>query len=163
MGASRVHAEACRLLEIIFRGKNSEPSRRLPCKLKSNSFRVLVPQAVIGEAVSKMLVAYPDPGDFADGVRRLRGLPGTYGTGVAECIPPFDPRAIEIMAELRKVDKYIVGNDLLILAQVLADPESKFLFTRDSILLKSDKIAEIERRLHERDARRASLEIKYTL
>ena len=55
MGVSRVYLDTYYLLEIVLKGHRKHDAERILYKASKGSFEIVVPQIVLGEAVSKIL------------------------------------------------------------------------------------------------------------
>ena len=106
------------LLEMVLKGDKKHDAEKILYKARKGSFELVVPQIVLGEAVSKILKRGKD-------ARRLMGrLVDTiekYGIDVNVCLAPVAKSAFEIMEEVRRRDPRLDGTDLAILAHALAD------------------------------------------
>ena len=54
-GTSRAYVDTHYLLSIILEESDAKAARHLLYKLRDNSYRILVPQTVLGEATAKIL------------------------------------------------------------------------------------------------------------
>ena len=70
-----------------------------------------------------------------------------------------NPRVWEIALEIYKRDDRIEPADALIVAQALSDECSAHLITRDSIVISSKKIKEIDEEMRSREERKRGLKI----
>jgi len=61
------------------------------------------------------------------------------------------------MAELADRDEMLDATDIMILAYALADPDSKFLFTTDTKMLRNARIKEYDRYLQDDKRRNTTL------
>jgi len=119
------------------------------------AFEAFVPQTVLGETASKIL-AREGHQDMLDKLDRTLQK---YGIDARRSLPPAPKGAFAIMEELRKIDERLDGTDIMILAQVLADPDSKFFFTKDEKMLYNAAIQKYEQRLRSENLRREKLKI----
>lgn len=127
----------------------------------NNSYRVLVPQIILGEIVAKIL----DKSD-AVSLRNDLGKLGEvlkYKISVEECLPGTSRDTPRIMLDMQSLDERLTPNDTMILSEVLADPDSKFFFTRDSNMLENLKIKNYENSLFESGSRNTHLKIRGSL
>ena len=67
--------------------------------------------------------------------------------------------AFAIMEELRKRDERLDATDTMVLAQVLLDPDSKFFFTLDVKMTRSQAVATHEKELRRDGLRNEKLKI----
>ena len=81
-----------------------------------------------------------------------------YGIDARRSLPPAPKGAFAIMEELRKRDERLDGTDIMILAQVLVDPDSKF-FTKDRKMLYNAEIKKYEQFLRSENLRNENLKI----
>ena len=104
---------------------------------------MLVPQIILGESVAKIL----DKSD-ADSLRNDLGKLGEiffkYKIGVDKCLPGTSRNVPRTILDMQCLDECLMPNDATILSEVLADPDSKFFFTRDSDILENLKIKNYE-------------------
>ena len=63
------------------------------------------------------------------------------------------------MEELRRMDDRLDATDAMILAQVLADPDSKFFFTPDATMNNNKAVREYEKKLRRDGLRNEKLKI----
>ena len=158
MGASRTYLDTYYLLEVVFEGEHKRHVEHLLSQINNSSFEVFIPQIVVGEAVSQM---YEKCGGRTRPDRMLErsaSLMEKYGWDDASMLPPSD-RSFRIATELAHVDSRVVGADVMILAQALADPDAKFLFTPDNTLLRNKGICDYELRLRHDGERNTRLNI----
>ena len=71
---------------------------------------------------------------------------------------PAKKDALGIMVILSK-DEWLDAADAMILSHVLSDPDSKFFFTTDRIILRNMAAAELEKSLRDDGKRRVALKI----
>ena len=158
-GVSRAYIDTHYFLSIVYDEGDSQDARLLLSQLGSNSYRVLVPQIILGEIVAKIL----DKSD-ADSLRNDLGKLGEiffkYKISVEECLPGTSKDTPRIMLDMQGLDERLTPNDAMILSEVLADPDSKFFFTRDRVILASLKIKKYENSLFEDRSRNTRLKIR---
>ena len=128
MGISRVHLDTYYLLEIVFKGDKKQDAEKILYKASKGSFEIVVPQIVLGEAVSKILKRGKDARRLMD---RLIDTIEKYEINVGACLVPVSKNAFGIMEEVRRRDQRLDGTDIAILAHALADPDAKFFLTID--------------------------------
>ena len=68
--------------------------------------------------------------------------------------------AFNIMVKLSEKDNELDATDILIVAHVLSDPDSKFLFTNDNKLLGNTAILDLEKKLRADGKRNTGLKIQ---
>ena len=156
MGVSRVYFDSHYLLEVVFEGKHKDEVERLLYATSRGGFEVFVPQTVLGETVSKILTRGKDAPRLLD---RLARTLEKHGIDARRCLPPAPKRAFAIMEELRKRDERLDATDTMILAQVMADPDSKFFFTLDVKMTRSQAVATHEKELRRDGLRNEKLKI----
>ena len=143
MGVSCAYFDSYYLLEVVFEGEYKEDAERLLYATGRGGFGVFVPQTVLGETVSKILAR-----DGHEGMLdRLDRTLQKYGIDARRSLPPAPKRAFAIMEELRKRDERLDATDTMILAQVLADPDSKFFFALDEKISDNRAIEGYEKEL----------------
>lgn len=158
MGASRTYLDTYYLLEVVLEGEHKRHVEHLLSQISSGSFEVFIPQIVVGEAVSQMYEkcggrTWPDRL-----LERFASLMEKYGWSDTNMLPPPN-KSFRIMNELLLVDDRLAGVDVVILAQALADPDSKFLFTPDRVLTENKNICNHEILLRENGKRNTKLKI----
>ena len=156
MGVSRVYFDSHYLLEVVFEGEHKEDAERLLYATSRDGFETLVPQTVLGETVSKILTRGKDAPRLLD--RLVRTLE-KHGIDARRCLPPAPKRAFAIMEELRRMDDRLDATDAMILAQVLADPDSKFFFTLDEKMRDNYVVGKCEKELRRSGRRNTKLKI----
>ena len=155
MGVSRVYFDSHYLLEVVFEGKHKDEVERLLYATSRDGFETLVPQTVLGETVSKILAR-----DGHEGMPdRLDRTLQKYGIDARRCLPPAPKGAFAIMEELRRMDERLDATDTMILAQVLADPDSKFFFTLDEKMSDNYAVGKCEEGLRRSGHRNTKLKI----
>lgn len=157
VGISRAYLDTYYLLEIVLGGRHKRYVERLPSQISSR-FMVLIPQIVLGEAISQIYEKRGD-GMWPDKLmERFTSVMNKYGWDNSN-MPPPPNWSFQIMDELLRVDDRLEGTDVVILAQALADPDSKFLFTRDRTLGKNENVCNYELRLRQSGRRNTKLKI----
>lgn len=157
MGIPRAYIDSYYLLEVVFGGKNRYDAERILYKASKGSFDVFVLQVVLGEVVSKILVG-KKPARHA--VCALVDTIEKYNIDVRKRLVPVDKGAFAIMRELRDKDQRLEGTDIMILAHVLHDPDSKFFLTTDRKMINNQMIADYEEEM--RRSKRRNTELKIT-
>lgn len=158
MGVSRIYLDTYYLLEVVFEGGYKEYVEHLFSQISNSSFEVFIPQIVVGEAVSQMYEKCGDRTRPDHLLERFASLIEKYGWGDTNMTPPPN-KSFHIMDELLHVDDRLTGVDVEILAIALADPDSKFLFTPDRILVKNENICNYELLLRQNGKRNTKLKI----
>ena len=158
-GISRAYIDTHYFLSMVYDEDDVLVARRLFSQLDNNTYRVIVPQIILGEIVAKIL--------DKSGADSLRNDLGTLGEiffkhkiSVEKCIPGASMDAPHIMLDIQGLDDRLTPNDAMILSEVLADPDSKFFFTGDSDILANLKIKEYESDLFESGSRNTRLKIR---
>ena len=153
MGVSRTYLDTYYLLEVVLDGKDKSIIERMLSRINNNSYEVFIPQIVLGEAVSQIFrkcgdKRHPDLllGKIAMFVRKHDICVGN--------MPPLLKESFRIMSELTEKDNMLDGTDIAIVSHALADPDSKFLLTPDSMLLNNRTIRDFEENLRRDDERR---------
>ena len=157
-GTSRTYLDTYYLLEVLFDGDYKQDVKRLFARIDSNAFEVFIPQIVLGEAVSQIFEKSATKTRAGRLMEMLARLMQEYKWGTANMPPPSN-KSFRIMNELLLVDDRLAGVDVVILAQALADPDAKFLFTPDRILVKNENICDYELRLRQNGERNTKLKI----
>ena len=158
MGISRAYLDTYYLLEVVFEGTEKDPTERLLSQISNDSFEVFMPQIVVGEAVAQMYErcgGRTRPDHFLE---RFASLMEKYGWGDANMLPPSN-KSFRMAVELTRVDDRLVGVDVELLSIALADSDSKFLFTPDSMLAENRNVCDYELRLRHGGERNTQLKI----
>lgn len=124
-------------------------------KASKGSFEIVVPQIVLGEAVSKILKRGKGARRLMD---RLVGTIEKYGIDIDRCLVPVSKSTFEIM-EMRRRDQRLDGTDIAILAHALADPDAKFFLTIDVDMMDNPAIDGYEIELRDEGRRNVKLNI----
>lgn len=147
-GVSKTYVDTSYFVTAALNEENADEVRRMFFRLKNNAFRVVVPQLVLGETVAKILEKRSGYHERSDCLGRLHGMFSEYAIDVRSCLPNVSVKTCEIIPDIHANDDRITANDAMILAQVLADPESKFFITADRVLLDGEWITRYEQSLH---------------
>lgn len=145
MAVSRTYIDSYYLLELILDGKEKSDVEHLLSQTSNPSFNVLIPQVVLGEVTAKIMK--DEQRRIEHKLNKMADVIQKYRIDTNMCLTPPSKAAFEIMVKLQEIDKCLDSTDTMILAQVLADPHSKFFLTHDSKLLKNNKIKEYEKTL----------------
>ena len=159
MGVSRLYLDSYYLLGVVFKEQDRADAERILYTASTRSFEILIPQVVLGEAVSKILERMRD--DHAQCM--MDGLVGAiekYKIDVKRCLVPASRDAFAIMEAVRRKDERLDGTDIMILAHALSDPDAKFFLTPDRKMANSRAIKEYEKEL--RLDKRRNEELKIT-
>ena len=156
MGISRVHLDTYYLLEIVLKGDKKQDAEKILYKASKGSFEIVVPQIVLGEAVSKILKRGKDARRLMD---RLVDTIEKYEIDAGACLVPVSKSAFGIMEELRRRDQRLDGTDIAILAHALADPDAKVFLTIDTNMTANPAIDGYEVELRNDGRRNIELDI----
>ncbi len=118
-----------------------------------------MPQILLGEVVAKILDK-SDADSLKNDLENLDEIFFKYKISVEECIPGVGRDTPRIMLDIQDLDERLTPNDAMILSEVLADPDSKFFFTRDSDILENLKIKNCENSMFEDGSRNTHLKIR---
>ena len=157
MGVSKAYLDSSYLLSLIKDEDGAREVRRMLYRLRSNAFEVFVPHAVLGEIC---VVIFRDFERGRDRRGKMGMLVDVMGSNKIpwKNMRPASKDAFDIVAALVK-DEWLDTTDALILSQVLADPDSKFFFTTDRIMLRNAAVIDLEKALRGDGKRRAVLKI----
>ena len=158
MAVSRAYIDTWYLVEIVKEGELKEDVDRLLYKISQPSFEILIPQIVLGETISQILEEY-DKSDVPTKLEKLSNIIYKYKIDVSACLPPPPNNAIDIMNKLQIKDAFLDITDNMILSHALADPESKFFFTKDSKMLGNNAIIQLEEELRVVGSRHERLKV----
>ncbi|MDE0267216.1 MAG: PIN domain-containing protein [Thaumarchaeota archaeon] len=160
-GTSRAYVDTHYFLSLIFEDDDASDVKRLFYKLQNGSYRILVPQLVLGEITAKIL-GKSQSDELPDRLQKYHSLFSVYHIDHS-CLPGVDRRVSQHMSNLENIDDWLDPNDTLILSQVLADPNSKFFFTVDTKILYNPKILDYEYELRKDGDRTTKLKITESL
>ena len=157
MGVSKAYLDSSYLLSLIKDEPGAREVKRMFYRLRSNAFEVFVPHTVLGEICG---VIYRDFESDLDRRDKMATLADAMSSNKIpwENVKPTNKDALDIVAALGK-DEWLDTTDALILSQVLTDPDSKFFFTTDRIMLRNAAVVDLERALRGAGKRRAALKI----
>lgn len=110
-GISRTYIDTSHILALVFDESGKLDMNRLFSRLKSNSFHVLIPQLVLGEAISRILARCPHPVESGRLVEKLHRIFVRYDVDVTMCLPTATKDAFEIMTAIRDGDEWITSDD----------------------------------------------------
>ncbi len=161
-GVSEAYIDTHYFLSIVYDEGDSQDARLLLSQLDNNAYRVLVPQIILGEIVAKILKK-SDANSLRNDLGKLGEIFFKYKISVYECLPGTSKNTPRIMLDMQNLDERLTPNDTIILSEVLADPDSKFFFTRDSNILENLKIKNYERSMFESGSRNTHLKIRGSL
>ena len=130
MGISRAYIDSYYLLETVLGGRGKKDARHLLDILSKDKFIAIVPQIVVGEAVSVLLRRDTAHDDVDSLVRIVKKY-----VDVKKRLSPASKNAFGIMVEVQKREPRLDSTDTAILSQVLGDPDSKLFFTPDKHML----------------------------
>ena len=162
MGISRTYLDSYHLLRAIMKTDSKSDIGRLLYRISKGSFKIIVLQTVMGETAAKILQKY-DRHDWPDRFVAFANIISEYNIDVDHCLPPPQGHIFAMMDELQHKDPYLDNTDIMILAQVLHDPDSKFFITPDSKLVGNPVIKDYEGRLRDSGFRREKLKITGTV
>jgi hypothetical protein len=153
----RVHIDITYIISIIFKDDFYQLSMDLLSRLtrKGNNFELVLLQANFGEIISVILkkhkkekAKYGIKGDhnLEDNLKKLSNIIIKYNIDAEHCIIPPSECVFEMAHRIESDDKahsyadygYIDRTDLFYASSAIADPNSKFLFTEDKVLLRSE-------------------------
>ena len=124
---------------------------QLFARLESGVYSVIVPQVVVGEAVTTVM-RDRDSSEWEETVGRIMRAIGKVADP-ATCFPPPEPAAAELAGRMMAGDRKMTRTDAFVAAQALLDPESQKVVTEDGILRRSAWVIEEENRMR-RDGER---------
>ena len=162
MGISRTYLDSYYLVEVIIKVDLKSDVERLLYKISRDGFKIIVPQTVLGETTATILKKC-DKREWFDRFGAFANIISKYNIDVNHCLPPPQGRVFAMMDKLQLEDTHLDNTDIMILAQVLYDPNSKFFITPDKKLLNNPVIEDYERRLRDSGLRREELKIRETV
>lgn len=151
-------------VEVVTDGPDAAESRKVFYDSKRHRYNVVVPQIILGEILAVILGKYNSYREHE--ARLVMLLKAIYDSGanIKGGLIVFDPwKMREIVKDLTEIDPRLKRTDLIVLALALADPNSVRLFTKDSVILRSEGIIEYERMMRDRGHRNVRLKITHTL
>ena len=159
MGVSRAYLDSFYPLALIKDEPEVGDVKRVLYKLKSHTFDVFVPFIVLGEVCGVVFRDFKDDENRQDKMAKLVDIMIDNKIGW-ENLKPTESDAFDIMVELNNKDESLDPTDVMILAHVLSDPDSKFFFTTDSNILENEVIIDLEKRLRREGKRNTCLKIR---
>lgn len=160
-GPSRAYVDTHYFLSLIFKDDAAAAARQLLYTLRGHGYHVLVPQTVLGEITAKIMEK-SRPGELLTNLQVYHGILSQYGIDYT-CLLGVSRDAPRHMSYLQENDVWLDPNDMLIVSQVLADPDSKFFFTADGKIRRSIAIRDYESRLRDAGDRNTKLKIRESL
>lgn len=142
---------------------SEEPEDRADAKrelsrIRTDIYKIIVPQIVIGEAVSVIMRDFDDPS-----IARLK-LTNLYDElknimDMKTCLPSLNNDIFLCAQRLKGFESELTDTDSLILAHAILDPDSDRLLTYDKVLLNSKPIKDEEERMRNASGRTRRLKI----
>ena len=157
MGVSKAYLDSSYLISLIKDEDGARDVERMLYRLRSNAFDVFVPHTVLGEICGVILRDFESDQDKRDKMAMLVDVMSSNKIPWKNA-KPANKEAFGIMVALGK-DKWLDTTDAMILSQVLSDPDSKFFFTTDHVILRNAVVIDLERTLRGEGERRAALTI----
>lgn len=157
MGISRAYLDSSYLLALIKDEDEAEEVKHVLYQLRSNAFEVFVPHIVLGEVCGVIFRDYKSGQGRQDKMAKLVDVVSSNKIPWKN-MKPAKKDALDIMVILSK-DEWLDATDAMILSHVLSDPDSKFFFTTDHIMLRNMATAELEKSLRDDGKRRVALKI----
>ena len=157
MGISRAYLDSSYLLALIKDEDEAEEVEHMLYQLRSNAFEVFVPHIVLGEVCGVIFRDYKSGQGRQDKMAKLADVVSSNKIPWKN-MKPAKKDALDIMV-IRSKDEWLDATDAMILSHVLSDPDSKFFFTTDRIMLRNMATAELEKSLRDDGKRRVALKI----
>lgn len=160
MGISKAYLDSVYLLTIVNEERDMKEVKRILYNLKkNNTFEVFMPQAALGEIFA---VAWRDCTSIQTRLDMTEKIVKVIeDEGIRwESMTTAKHDAFNIMVKLSEKDNELDATDIMIVAHVLSDPDSKFLFTNDNKLLGNTAILDLEEELRAEGKRNTDLKIK---
>lgn len=159
-----VHHDAIHFVEVVTDGPNAAESRRVFYDSKRHRYKVIISQIILGEILAVILGKYGSYGEHEARLSKLLKAIYDSGADIGSSLVTFDPwKMRQMVEELTDMDSRLKRTDLIVLVLALSDPNSVRLFTRDSVLIRNERIIEYERRMRESGQRNVQLKIMHTL
>ena len=158
MGVSRAYLDSQYLLALIKEENGAADVEKTLYRLRDNAFDVFVPFIVLGEICGVVFRKSESDRDTRDKMGKLVNIMTDNGIRW-ENLKPTKSDAFDIMVTLNSKDELLDPTDVMILAHVLSDPDSKFFFTTDSNILENKVIIDLEKDLRSKERRHATLKI----
>lgn len=159
MGISKAYLDSSYLLSIIKDEKEKIEVEHMLYKLQNRAFDVFVPHVVLGEICGVIFYKYQLDQDRREKMIKLADIIADNKIQWNK-IKPTEHRAFKIMVELSEKDGELDATDIMMVAHVLADPDSKFLFTIDKKLLGNEAIINLAKTLESDGKRNTDLKIR---
>ena len=122
----------------------------------------MVPQVVLGETIAKIFTLF-DEKEHVTILENFYHILTKYKIDLEKNLPGITNQICKIMLKLQQLDSNLSNNDALILAHVIADPNSKFFFTNDKTMLINQNVTTYINDLYKDGKRKMKLEIRETL
>lgn len=121
MGISHAYIDTYYILEVVFEGEEKSHAKNLLYKLgHSGSFKILIPQIVLGEAVSKIFAKYDRKDVLDKALIRLAKIIRDVKINVNTClVPPVSHGVFKIMQDLANRDGQLGRTDIMIVSHAL--------------------------------------------
>ena len=158
MSVSKAYLDTYYLLEVVMEGKAKADVKRLLSRISNPSFKIFIPQIVLGEALAKLFSKY-DMQDLPSRLEKIARIILESNMDVEACLVPPKGDIFTIMKTIKERDQRLDNTDVLILSHALADADSKFFFTRDKEMLDNKVISEYEKELRDESLRNTKLKI----
>ena len=152
----RVHLDTWAFMVVLLGGKYADVLKDIMRRSGAGSYSLVASQAALGEADAVILRRGRDASRM---LLSLLALLSDHRIDPGRCMPPLNVAVLAIVNELMDVVPELDMTDRIILAHALADPDSVFLITGDSAMLKNDRISLYEEWLRGQGRRNAKLEI----
>jgi len=157
--ATRVYVDTWLLRAFVSNNKHdASDARRELSKLRSSSFEAVIPQIVIGEAVSTILRDFSQPNDIHNKLSKLYDELQPI-LNFRQCMPPISMLIVNQANELKQKDGNLKDTDAIIASHALLDPQSQRLLTSDTDLLNSRVVIQVEEELRGSGIRRQKLKV----
>lgn len=152
----RAHLDTWAFMVVLLGGKYKERVERMLRESGPSSYVLVASQTALGEASAVILRRGPGAARM---LRALLGLLEDYRVDPAKCMPPLDEAVLVILIELIRVVPNLDMTDRIILAHALADPDSSFLITGDSMMVNNPAIIAYEAHLRDHGRRNTMLTV----
>jgi hypothetical protein len=146
----RVYVDTSYILSFIFKDIEYEDTLSLFSSFKSegSNFEFVLLQPSLGEAITIISKKYgqnKDSSIFYNRMQRLADMIIKYKINAENCMTPPPKCVFKLAHSIESEDKrqsyneygYLDRTDLLLIASVIGDPNSKFFFSKDHKLLES--------------------------
>lgn len=156
MALYTVHLDTWAIMEVLFGGRYANLVAEILRLGNQHPYSLVASQTALGEAAAVILRDGPDALSMLLGMFKL-----VYDSRIdpGRCMPPLSPRVLATAQELAVASPNLDTTDTVMTAHAVADPNSAYLITRDSKLVKNPAIELYEETARAQGLRNTELKI----